>query len=110
MASLPPHICQLVDKNNFVIAIKTLAEEQNLTLAEAKAQIDAYEANKKTKFLSNKTQDDLQQLVKGVDNHLKQHNIKPVFMPYWVKRLAIILLVVVLLSWLLFQVFNPMIL
>ena len=42
-STLPAHIKQLVDKKNYVIAIKTHAQEQGISLDEAKQQIDAYE-------------------------------------------------------------------
>ena len=42
-STLPSHIKQLVDKKNYVIAIKTHAQEQGISLDEAKQQIDAYE-------------------------------------------------------------------
>ena len=40
-STLPSHIKQLVDKKNYVIAIKTHAQEQGISLDEAKQQIDA---------------------------------------------------------------------
>ena len=42
-STLPSHIKQLVDKKNYVIAIKTHAQEQGISLDEAKQQIYAYE-------------------------------------------------------------------
>lgn len=43
LKKLPNHIAMMVEKNNLVMAIKTLADEQNLSMDAAKAQIDAYE-------------------------------------------------------------------
>ena len=44
---LPKHIAQMVEKNNLVLAIKTLSEEQNISMGEAKNLIDSYEENLK---------------------------------------------------------------
>ena len=44
---LPKHIAQMVEKNNLVLAIKTLSEEQNISMGEAKDLIDSYEENLK---------------------------------------------------------------
>ena len=53
-AALPPHILQLVDKKNYVIAIKTHASEQSISMEEAKNQIDAYEMQSDAKNLEKR--------------------------------------------------------
>lgn len=88
--SLPAHIRQLVDKNNFVIAIKTHAQEQNISLEQAKAEIDAYEESKKNQGMNVLTQ--------SLDNHLQQENIQLPLIPYWVKRVSMIVLVMLVLG------------
>lgn len=93
--SLPAHIRQLVDKNNFVIAIKTHAQEQNISLEQAKAEIDAYEESKKNQGLNALTQ--------SLDNHLQQENIKLPLVPYWAKRVAIILSVMIIVAVVFYQ-------
>ncbi len=100
--NLPPHIRQLVEKNNFVIAIKTLAQEQGISLEEAKAQIDAYENQQKSQ---SKPTDDFQPLVQSLDNHLKQQNIKLPLLPYWAKRLLILLFIILIFGIFTYQLF-----
>lgn len=90
LQSLPAHIRQLVDKNNFVIAIKTHAQEQNISLEQAKAEIDAYEESKKNQGMNVLTQ--------SLDNHLQQENIQLPLIPYWVKRVSMIVLVMLVLG------------
>lgn len=104
--SLPPHIRQLVDKNNFVIAIKTLSQEQNISLEAAKAQIDAYEASKILPVTNSTMQDTGETLVNSVDTHLQQQNIQRPLLPYWVKRVGVLLLIVGLLGWLMWRAFT----
>lgn len=89
---LPAHIRQLVDKKNYVIAIKTYAQEQNIGLEEAKDAIDAYEESQQN--LPNQYYQPLQQLQTSVDSHLATQNVKLSRFPYWLKRVLIILLVV----------------
>lgn len=96
--TLPAHIRQLVDKHNFVIAIKTHAEEQGISLEEAKAQIDAYEESQK-----KSSQQSFNNLTQGLDNHLQQENIQLPLIPYWVKRVAIIVLVMLVLGVVFYQ-------
>lgn len=45
---LPKEIAQMVEKNNLVLAIKTLVAQENLTFDEAKNRIDAFEAHLKS--------------------------------------------------------------
>ncbi|WP_230660336.1 hypothetical protein [Psychrobacter sp. I-STPA10] len=50
---LPKAVAIMVEKNNLVMAIKTLAEEENISMTEAKARIDDYEAKIKAKQQQN---------------------------------------------------------
>ena len=116
---LPKHIAQMVEKNNLVLAIKSLSEEQNISMSEAKDLIDDYEQsikqqqNKKVEAISqkqNKRQSirqgnqpikdnpKLQSLNSGLDNRLNSMGYKPPMVPYWVKRVFVILLVIAILS------------
>lgn len=101
-SKLPVHIRQLVDKKNYVIAIKTHAEEQKISMEEAKAQIDAYEAQA---IPASSSQNSLSSLQQGLDNHLKQENIKLPLIPRWVWRVSVILLVMGLLGFILYRLF-----
>ena len=115
-STLPSHIKQLVDKKNYVIAIKTHAQEQGISLDEAKQQIDAYE----NQALAAKTQtpstvhpapsaetkeQGFSTLTQGLDNHLEQENITLPLLPRWVKRVSVIILVMVLMGVLLSRLF-----
>ena len=114
--TLPSHIKQLVDKKNYVIAIKTHAQEQGISLDEAKQQIDAYEnqaleVNSQTPSTahpapSTETREQgFSTLTQGLDNHLKQGNIKVPLIPRWVWRVSVIILVMVLIGVLLSRLF-----
>lgn len=115
-STLPSHIKQLVDKKNYVIAIKTHAQEQGISLDEAKQQIDAYEnqvlaANSQTSptappapSVETKGQG-FSTLTQGLDNHLEQENIKVPLIPRWVWRVSVIILVMVLIGVLLSRLF-----
>lgn len=46
---LPKAIMMMVEKNNLVMAIKTLAADENISMDEAKGRIDAYETELKVK-------------------------------------------------------------
>ena len=115
-STLPSHIKQLVDKKNYVIAIKTHAQEQGISLDDAKPQIEAYE----NQALAAKTQtpstvhpapsaetkeQGFSTLTQGLDNHLKQENITLPLLPRWVKRVSVIILVMVLIGVLLSRLF-----
>lgn len=118
---LPKHIAQMVEKNNLVLAIKSLSEEQNISMSEAKDLIDDYEQsikqqqNKKVEAISQKQNKKqgirqvnqpikdnpkLQSLNSGLDNRLNSMGYKPPMVPYWVKRVFVILLVIAILSFL----------
>lgn len=107
--TLPAHIRQLVDKKNYVIAIKTLAQEQHISMEEAKNRIDAYEASQSGAYLTGNTssnsQNSLSNLNQGLDNHLAQQHIKVPLIPRWVWRIGIILLIMALVGFLLYRLF-----
>lgn len=46
---LPKSIILMIEKNNLVLAIKTLAADENISMDEAKVRIDAYETALKVK-------------------------------------------------------------
>ncbi|MGE6327637.1 hypothetical protein [Psychrobacter pacificensis] len=46
---LPKDVIMMVEKNNLVMAIKTLAADENISMDEAKTRIDAYETALKVK-------------------------------------------------------------
>lgn len=123
---LPKHIAQMVEKNNLVLAIKTLSEEQNISMGEAKDLIDSYEEslkqqqNKKVEAINQKQQKKnatkgstptlpikenpkLQALNNGLDKRLDTMGYKKPAVPYWVKRVFIILLIMAVLSFLFWQ-------
>lgn len=95
---IPEHICHLVDKKNYVIAIKTYAKEQNIGLEEAKNAIDAYEESQKNPILHGS-----QQLQHGANYPTLPQMVKSTKIPYWVKRFGIVLLVMAIFASLLYQ-------
>jgi len=52
-AKLPKEIVIMIEKNNLVMAIKTLAADENISMDEAKVRIDAYETQLKVKQQQN---------------------------------------------------------
>lgn len=48
-AKLPKAVIMMIEKNNLVMAIKTLAAEENISMDDAKVRIDAYETALKVK-------------------------------------------------------------
>ena len=50
---LSKEVIMMIEKNNLVMAIKTLAEDKNISIEEAKVQIDAYETTLKVKQQQN---------------------------------------------------------
>ncbi len=99
---LPAHIRQLVDKKNYVIAIKTHAQEQGISMDEAKNQIDAYE---QTQLPQGSQTGGLNQLSQSLDQHLQQEQIKVPLMPRWVWRIAVIISVMVVIGWMIYRLF-----
>lgn len=54
-AKLPKAIIMMVEKGNLVMAIKSLAEDENISMDAAKLRIDAYETELKNKQHQNLT-------------------------------------------------------
>jgi molecular chaperone DnaK (HSP70) len=50
---LPKAVIMMIEKNNLVMAIKTLAADENISMDAAKARIDAYETALKVKQQQN---------------------------------------------------------
>jgi len=141
---LPKEITIMIEKNNLVMAIKTLAADENISMDEAKVRIDAYEtqlkvkqqqklntiANKqgipnqaisfdrepetedksdklvKNRLKANKTGKSFKNLQDGVDSQLNDLGYKKPLLPYWLKRLLVIAVVMAGLFWILWQVFG----
>lgn len=134
---LPKHIAQMVEKNNLVMAIKTLADEKDISMGDAKTIIDEYEEKLKNKQIQkteaitakqdkrkpNKIDSNHQinqdpiniqsnpkmdELNVGLDQHLHKIGYKKPLLPHWVKRVFIILIIVALLSLLFWQLLLPL--
>ena len=140
---LPRDVIMMVEKNNLVMAIKTLAADENISMDEAKSRIDAYETQLKVKqqqklntiaskqgipnqaisFDREQESDASGPLIKnrvkttegsqgfkglqdGVDSQLNHLGYKKPFLPYWLKRLLVIAVVMAGLFWILWQVFG----
>lgn len=103
---LPAHIRQLVDKKNYVIAIKTHAAEQGISMEAAKDQIDAYDAQNQAPTTAKTGAKGLNQLHQSLDNHLQQQHIKVPLIPRWVWRVGVIVLVLVMIIWLGYRLFG----
>lgn len=159
---LPKAVSLMVEKNNLVMAIKTLAEEEGISMDEAKSRIDQYEAALKDKQqqklakIANKqglatpsiatsslttptpsqahnqfqNQTDPSQtlnngndthpadnsnthhnasfnrLHSGLDQRLDDMGYQKPWLPYWVKRVAIIIAVMAVVFWILWRVFG----
>ncbi|MBH0096585.1 hypothetical protein I6E61_09335 [Psychrobacter sp. NZS113] len=141
---LPKAIIIMIEKNNLVMAIKTLAADENISMDEAKVRIDAYEtqlkvkqqqklntiANKqgipnqaisfdreqetedksdtlvKNRLKANKTGKSFKNLQDGVESQLDDLGYKKPLLPYWMKRLLVIAVVMAGLFWILWQVFG----
>lgn len=107
--ALPAHIRQLVDKKNYVIAIKTHAQEQGMSLEQAKAQIDAYEQSQTTAqpqpphAATQPTKNAVGQLQHGLDQHLADNNIRLPWLKRWQKRVLIFAIIVVVLGFLVYR-------
>ncbi|GAA0319796.1 hypothetical protein [Psychrobacter aestuarii] len=140
---LPKAVIMMIEKNNLVMAIKTLAAEENISMDEAKTRIDAYEnalkvkqqqkltaiANKqgidnkamrfdssaeaeqddalvKSHLKSNDKDQDFHQLKNGLDRQLNDMGYKKPLMPFWVRRLLIIAIVMIGVFWILWRIFS----
>ena len=142
-AKLPKAVMMMIEKNNLVMAIKTLAEDENISMDDAKDRIDAYETALKVKqqqkltTIANKqgipneaisfdrapTAEPPQPLVKnrvktteqnqgfkrlqaGVDSQLNDLGYKKPLLPFWLKRLLVIAVVMIGLFFILRSVFG----
>lgn len=140
---LPKAVMMMVEKGNIVMAIKTLASDENISMDEAKIRIDGYETELKTKqqqqlnAIANKQgiptealsfdrppfedesariiknhvkttpdQQDFQSLKDGLDNTLNDLGYKKPLVPYWLKRLSIIVIIMLGLFWILWRIFG----
>ena len=140
---LPKDVIMMVEKNNLVMAIKTLAADENISMDEAKTRIDAYETQLKVKqqqklntiaskqgipnqaisFDREQEEDEPGPLVKnrvkttkqsqgfkglqdGVDSQLNDLGYKKPLLPYWLKRLLVIAVLMIGIFWILWRVFG----
>jgi len=140
---LPKDVIMMVEKNNLVMAIKTLAADENISMDEAKSRIDAYETQLKVKqqqklntiaskqgipnqaisFDREQEEEDPGPLVKnrvkttkqsqgfkglqdGVDSQLNDLGYKKPLLPYWLKRLLVIAVLMIGIFWILWRVFG----
>ena len=124
---IPKAVVIMVEKNNLVMAIKTLAAEENISMTEAKARIDVYEESLKAKQQQNvakiakkqgleiedvqtntaqKKAEGFEQLSSGLDNHLGDIGYKKPLIPRWVLRLSIIFIVMGIIFFALWRLFN----
>lgn len=142
---LPRSVIMMIEKNNLVMAIKTLAADENISMDEAKVRIDAYEtqlkvqqqqklntiASKqgipnqaisfdreqepdenesdsliKNRVKTTKQSQEFQTLQTGVDSQLKDLGYKKPLVPYWMKRLLVIAMIMLGMFWILWRVFG----
>ncbi|MGE6323980.1 hypothetical protein ACQKDA_06540 [Psychrobacter sp. NPDC078370] len=140
---LPRDVIMMVEKNNLVMAIKTLAADENISMDEAKSRIDAYETQLKVKqqqklntiaskqgipnqaisFDREQEEDEPGPLVKnrvkttkqsqgfkglqdGVDSQLNDLGYKKPLLPYWLKRLLVIAVLMIGIFLILWRVFG----
>lgn len=141
---LPKAVIMMIEKNNLVMAIKTLAADENISMDEAKVRIDAYEtqlkvqqqqklntiANKqgisnhaisfdreqepdededplvKNRVKTTKSHQDFQTLQTGVDTRLKDLGYKKPLIPYWLKRVLVIAVIMLGMFWILWRIFG----
>jgi len=140
---LPRDVIMMVEKNNLVMAIKTLAADENINMDEAKSRIDAYETQLKIKqqqklntiaskqgipnqaisFDREQEEEEPGPLVKnrvkttkqsqgfkglqdGVDSQLNDLGYKKPLLPYWLKRLLVIAVLMIGIFWILWRVFG----
>ena len=140
---LPKAVMMMVEKGNIVMAIKTLAADDNISMDAAKARIDSYEAELKAKqqqklnIIANKQgipnealsfdrppfedesvkiinnhvkttpdQQNFNSLQNGLDDTLNSLGYKKPLVPYWLKRLSIIVIIMLGLFWILWRIFG----
>jgi hypothetical protein len=142
---LPKAVIMMIEKNNLVMAIKTLAADENISMDEAKMRIDAYEtqlkvqqqqklntiASKqgipneaisfdreqepdedesdpliKNRVKTTKSHQEFETLQTGVDSRLKDLGYKKPLVPFWMKRLLVIAVIMLGMFWILWRVFG----
>ncbi|KRU22249.1 hypothetical protein [Psychrobacter piscatorii] len=141
---LPKDVIMMVEKNNLVMAIKTLAADENISMDEAKTRIDAYETALKVKqqqklntiaskqgipnqaisfdreqeiddgpgplvknrVKTTKQSQGFKSLQDGVDGQLNDLGYKKPLLPYWLKRLLVIAVLMIGIFWILWRVFG----
>ena len=112
----------MIEKNNMVMAIKTLAADEDISMNEAKIRIDDYEAELKLKqqqklssiatkqgipyATRSASEQDYKRLQKAVDTQLHDIGYKKPLVPYWGKRLFIMTLIMLGLFGILWRVFG----
>lgn len=142
-AKLPKDIIMMIEKNNLVMAIKTLAADENISMDAAKVRIDAYETELKVKqqqkinTIANKqgipnkalsfdrepeeeesailiknrvkttpSEQGFKSLQQGLDSQLNDLGYKKRIVPYWLKRLLVIGIIMAGLFWILWRIFG----
>lgn len=104
-SKLPRDIRQLVDKGNFVIAIKELSSQKNISLEEAKALIDQYEADNSSDDTSQQKQDTesipseeqgFSKLTSSVTHAIESEGVSARVLPKWLLFVRRVLFVLVL--------------
>lgn len=141
---LPKAVIMMIEKNNLVMAIKTLAADENISMDEAKVRIDAYEtqlkvqqqqklntiASKqgipnhaisfdreqesedepealvKNRVKTTKSHQEFETLQTGVDTRLKDLGYKKPLLPYWLKRVLVIAVIMIGMFWILWRIFG----
>ena len=136
-------VIMMIEKGNLVMAIKTLAADENISMEAAKERIDAYEtelqakqqqnltaiANKqgiptealtfdgeqareerpvliKDRVKSTPDQQSFKTLQRGVDSKLNELGYNKPLIPYWLKRIIVIIVIMAGLFWILRRVFG----
>lgn len=140
---LSKSVIMMIEKGNIVMAIKTLAEDEKISLDAAKKRIDVYETEFKVKqqqqltAIANKQgiptaaltfdkeqkrkdeavlikdhvkstpdQQSFKTLQRGLDSKLNELGYNKPLMPYWVKRVVIIIIIMAGLFWILRRIFG----
>ena len=136
-------VIMMIEKGNIVMAINTLAADENISMDAAKERIDAYETEFKAKqqqklnAIANKQgiptealafdgeqareeipvlikdcvkstpdQQSFKTLQRGLDSKLNELGYNKPLVPYWVKRIFVITIVMAGLFWILRRVFG----
>nr|WP_317198989.1 hypothetical protein [uncultured Psychrobacter sp.] len=140
---LPKSVIMMIEKGNLVMAIKNLAQDENISMDAAKARIDAYEMTLKNKqqqklnsiaskqgipnsaisfdqeqqvegfdplvkdrVKSTPPEQGFKSLQRGVESQLDDIGYRKPVIPYLVKRVLIIVIIMAGLFWILWRVFG----